>query len=198
MKRTINLFKVEILLILLGIITIIAGLCLNYGTNKDTNSIIFGVALCAISVATWTASAISVAFKYQLEPLIEEVFRKKQSIKVVKEDDLYKAARADVLKAKHVKATFFVDGLWELQPGERGYGKKEDGSPNSEKEESMKSYFKILETRINKGELEYHWIIYINSFLKYQALVDRILTIISSNPRAVTQKTLSIHVWGWF
>lgn len=186
-------FLGEAILLGIGLLTFVLGFWFGKGaTTQET--ITLSIAFSILTVSTWTASATIFFLKPQLKKLTETFFNNRQGYKVVTASHIYKTAKEEIEGAKHVKATFFNDRLWKLQPNERGYGEGDDKLSNPREQSELEEYFKRLETRIEKGELEYHWLIYINNSQKFFALVDRTKTAIQKNTRALRLGDISIKV----
>ena len=183
-----NEYVGEIALTSVGLGTLVVGLFVGVTTTA-------GFVLSMVTVCCWTVSASAIGRDRRLRNMVEMMKQSSSPISIVPKDEVYQVARRGVEKGTKVKATFFVDFMWKLQPGERGYEEQssEWGLTRSQIRD-FENYFQIIREQINRGRMEYFWLTYADKPVKYLAVVDRLKTSLRQNTAAALRGRITMHL----
>ncbi len=178
----------EIALASVGLGTLVVGLFVGVTTAG-------GFVLSMVTVSCWTVSASAIGRDRRLRNMVETMKHSSSPISIVPKDEVYQVARRGVEKGTKVKATFFVDFMWKLQPGERGYEEQSSEWGLTKRQiRDFENYFQIIREQINSGRLEYFWLTYANKPVKYLAVVDRLKTSLRQNTAAARRGRITMHL----
>ncbi len=186
-NKIINNNKVfEVILLIVGLLTLVLGI---FEGNKETKYY-----LTVISILAFAITVFLFALENKLRTHSLKIQNGGEGIRMIPDSEYYHYAQKCIKNATQVKATYFRDDKWTLQPYERGYEKQYTNIEMHNKRKKYESYFEGLNNRINIETLKYDWIVYIENTKKLENLIDRVRTTINENAVGIKKDNIKIHI----